>query len=343
MIRSSEDAPLTPDVARHGGEIPSPDRIVSIVSPLEVETSASFYAVEHKIGRGSQGHVYRVKSATTGETFAMKYVGSRTQYGLCSSTVMEVSILSALSHPNIVRLRAVVHRAKGKPGEVYVLYDLYHTNLELARTQTRMCTRARKGLLLQMMRGLAYMHDNHVMHRDIKPQNLLVDDKASRLVLADMGMSKFFTGPVWYTNEMVTLWYRPPELLMERKKYTEAIDVWSAGVVMFELMTDLYFSPGIDELEVIQMIELRLGSPTGEQCPEFDGRIRELTAGRSPAFQASQSRGPPTRAEFEAMHLVVEDRLLLDLLSKMLTYSPEDRITARAAEAHPYFDDVRDV
>jgi len=185
-----------------------------------------------------------------------------------------------------------------------------------------------KSYTYQLLRGIEFCHAHRVLHRDLKPQNLLID-RDGYLKLADFGLARAIGIPVrTYTHEVVTLWYRAPEILLGTKQYSTPVDIWSVGCIMAEMATKRALFAGDSEIDELYRIFRVLGTPTEKTWPG----VSELPDWK-PSF--------PKWAAEPLKKLVPQlDPLGLDLLAKMLAYEPSKRISARAALRHPWFDDV---
>lgn len=186
-----------------------------------------------------------------------------------------------------------------------------------------------KSYVYQILSGIAYCHSHRIVHRDLKPQNLLID-KDGMLKLADFGLARAFGIPVrTYTHEVVTLWYRAPEILLGSKHYVPAVDIWSVGCIMAELASLSPLFPGDSEIDELFRIFRTLGTPTDQSWPGVSAL---------PDYKADF---PQWDRQLLSDLVPQLDALGLDLLEKMLEYDPARRISAKRALQHPYFDDVR--
>ena len=182
-----------------------------------------------------------------------------------------------------------------------------------------------KSFMKQMMEGLAFCHKKRIMHRDLKPHNLLIDFK-DRLQLADFGLARTFTLPIReYTHEVITLWYRSPEILLGQKIYSTPADVWSAGCIFAEMILGTPFIPGDSEIDQIFKIFRVLGTPTEKMWPG----VSEL-----PDFKRSF---PKFKKENFSDIFLSSSGLEIDLLEKILVLDPDRRLTAEEILKHPYF------
>jgi len=246
--------------------------------------------------------------------------------GVPSTAIREISLLKELPHPNIVTLYNVVH----EDNKLYLVFEYLDQDL---KKYMDMCGKNLhhmlvKSYLQQLIKGIAHCHSHRVLHRDLKPQNLLIDKKGV-LKLADFGLARAFGVPVrTYTHEVVTLWYRAPEILLGGKQYSTPVDVWSIGCIFAEMVTRSPLFPGDSEIDQLFRIFRCLGTPNEEMWPNV---------GQFPDYKTTFPQWSPV-----PLKTVVEglDELGLDLLSKMLIYEPSKRISARDALRHPYFDDL---
>jgi len=182
-----------------------------------------------------------------------------------------------------------------------------------------------KSFLYQLLRGIAFCHEHRVLHRDLKPQNLLINRKGE-LKLADFGLARAFGIPVRsYSHEVVTLWYRAPDVLMGSRKYSTPIDIWSAGCIFAEMATGKPLFPGTNTSDQLLKIYKILGTATEKIWPS----ITEL-----PDYKPDLGIFPAQKITSIVTGL---DEDGYDLLDKMLVYDPSQRITAQKAMAHNYF------
>ncbi|SCV74056.1 BQ2448_6488 [Microbotryum intermedium] len=180
-------------------------------------------------------------------------------------------------------------------------------------------------LMTQLLLGLSHLHSRRILHRDLKPQNLLID-KAGNLKIADFGLARAFGIPLrTYTHEIVTLWYRPPCVLLGGRRYTTAVDVWSVGTIFAEMLSGMPLVPGDSEIDQIFKIFRLLGTPTAEVWPGL---------ATMPDFKPTFPRWRPQNLREVLPEM---DHTSLHLLSGMLTYDPSRRISAKSSLLHPYF------
>mmetsp|Transcript_30450 Transcript_30450/g.79013 ORF Transcript_30450/g.79013 Transcript_30450/m.79013 type:complete len:355 (+) Transcript_30450:430-1494(+) len=180
----------------------------------------------------------------------------------------------------------------------------------------------------QILSGLSFCHARLVLHRDLKPQNVLID-KQGRVKLADFGLARAFQAKKTYTHEVVTLWYRAPELLLGNQEYSASVDLWSTGCILAELSCRRPLFPGDSEIDQLFRIFRLLGTPTEATWPGVT---------KLPDYQESFPKWHPTPI---ADHLPTMEACAADLLSNLITFEPSKRLRAEDAMRHNLFDDIR--
>ena len=226
-----------------------------------------------KIGEGTYGVVYKALDRISQQYVALKKVRLDTEgEGVPSTALREISTLRELDHPNILKILDVVY----DNDNIYMVFE--HLDMDLKKHMEDykkksnyhgagdeglgLPERLSKSYLRQLLDGIAYCHDHRILHRDLKPQNLLIDSNGG-IKMCDFGLARVFSLPMRnYTHEVVTLWYRAPEVLLGSKIYSTAIDVWSIGVIFYELAHKKPLFAGDSEIGQIFKIFRTLGSPT---------------------------------------------------------------------------------
>ena len=226
------------------------------------------YQKIEKIGEGTYGVVYKARNRLSGELVALKKIGLEAEdEGIPSTAIREISILKELQHPNIVRLHDVIHTEK----KLTLVFE--YADLDLKRyldTEEALSAHHIKTFLFQLLAGVCFCHDRRVLHRDLKPQNLLINRDALELKLADFGLARAFGIPVRsYTHEVVTLWYRAPDVLMGSRKYSTPVDLWSVGCIFGEMSSSRPLFPGTSEADQLTKIFKVLGTPTEQTWPSM--------------------------------------------------------------------------
>ncbi|KAI0420269.1 kinase-like domain-containing protein [Xylaria grammica] len=302
--------------------------------PLEPELARSVSVYFRKpgnesvVGSGTYGKVFKGKHVYTKKLVALKRIrmeGERD--GFPVTAMREVKLLQSLRHPNIVDL----HEMMIERNECYMVFEyLSHDLTGLLNHPTyKLDASQKKHLAMQLFEGLDYLHKRGVLHRDIKAANILVSSDGI-LKLADFGLARFYAKrhQLDYTNRVITIWYRSPELLLGETQYGAAVDIWSAACVMVEIFTRHAIFPGdggeISQLEKIYNI---LGTPNRKEWPGLaDTPWFELLrpSYRKPNVFADKYRERLPAAAF-------------NLLEDMFQYDPIKRPSAADVLEHPYF------
>jgi len=279
-----------------------------------------------KVGGGTYGVVYKAKELESGDLVALKKILlDHEDEGVPSTAIREISLLKELKHPNIVYLRDVVYG----DNRLYLAFEFVDMDLKkFIDTNPDMSPAVVKSFMYQLLLGIDFCHSHRVLHRDLKPQNLLID-KQKTLKLADFGLARAFGVPIrTYTHEVVTLWYRAPEVLLGARQYSTPIDIWSVGCIFAELVTRKPLFPGDSEIDELYRIFRLLGTPNEDVWPGVTS-----LPDYKPTFP--QWAGKSLERTVNGM-----DAKGLDLLKSMLKYEPKQRISAKQALEHPYFDDL---
>ncbi|CAK9290433.1 unnamed protein product [Gordionus sp. m RMFG-2023] len=215
------------------------------------------------LGEGQFATVYQAKDLISQKIVAIKKLKmglrSDTVDGINRTALKEIKYLQELNHPNLITLLDVL----SENTVISLVFDFMDTDLEvIIKDNTLVLSQADiKAYIIMALRGLEYLHKNWILHRDIKPNNLLVDRKGI-LKLADLGLAKYFGSPNRiYTNQVVTRWYRSPELLFGAKNYGTCIDIWAMGCVLAELLLRIPIFPGESDLDQLSKIFEALGTP----------------------------------------------------------------------------------
>eukprot|EP00842_Homolaphlyctis_polyrhiza_P005157 jgi/Hompol1/5642/HPOL_004595-RA len=276
------------------------------------------YQKIEKLGEGTYGIVYKAQNRETGDVVALKRIRlDNEEEGVPCTAIREISLLKELKHPNIVRLHDVIHTEK----KLTLVFEFLDSDLKkfLDTNSGDINPPTIKHLMYQLLRGVAFCHEHRVLHRDLKPQNLLIN-KRLELKLGDFGLARAFGIPVrGYSHEVVTLWYRAPDVLMGSRLYSTSIDIWSTGCIMAEMASGRPLFPGSSVRDQLTRIFKLLGTPDEKTWP----RISEL-----PDYKADIGLYPPARLDPILPKLGPDG---IDLIMSMIELHPDKRITAEAA------------
>jgi len=287
------------------------------------------YRELNAIGTGAYGTVYKAEDKKNNDIVAMKKVRiALTEDGVPMSVLREVSLLRHLgkyNHPNIVRLVDICHGPRYEHEMVlYLVFE--HVDQDLNAYLER-CPPPGLGadkirdLMWQILCGVDFLHSHRIVHRDIKPQNILLSNDGT-LKIADFGLARIYDFNALLTSTVVTLWYRAPEVLLGTT-YATPVDMWSVGCIFAELFTRKPLFPGQYEVDQLAKIFEMLGTPSESEWPDDSSVLRNNFVYNRP------------RSITEVLQEI--DPLAKDLIERMLRFDPKRRMTAHEALAHPYF------
>ncbi|XP_029910938.1 cyclin-dependent kinase 11B isoform X4 [Myripristis murdjan] len=282
----------------------------------------------NRIEEGTYGVVYRAKDKKTDEIVALKRLKmEKEKEGFPITSLREINTILKAQHPNIVTVREIV--VGSNMDKIYIVMNYVEHDLKsLMETMKQPFLPGEvKTLMIQLLRGVRHLHDNWILHRDLKTSNLLLSHKGI-LKIGDFGLAREYGSPLKpYTPVVVTLWYRSPELLLGAKEYSTAVDMWSVGCIFGELLTQKPLFPGKSEIDQINKIFKDLGSPSEKIWPGYS----ELPAVKKMTFTEYPYNN--LRKRFGAL---LSDQGF-DLMNKFLTYCPSKRIISDEALKHEYF------
>mmetsp|Transcript_29138 Transcript_29138/g.48988 ORF Transcript_29138/g.48988 Transcript_29138/m.48988 type:complete len:415 (+) Transcript_29138:129-1373(+) len=287
------------------------------------------------IGDGSYGFVASATDTVTNSKVAIKKVKDTFIDVVDAKRILrEIKLLNHFDkHDNIITILDIMTNPPNKEhfDDIYIVTNLMESDLErIIRSRQVLTDQHLQYFLFQILRGLKYVHSANVLHRDLKPSNLLVNANCD-LALCDFGLARGFDAGVdMLTEYVVTRWYRPPELLLECAKYGKPVDVWSVGCIFAEVMTHEPFFRGDNPQHQLQIIVAKLGLPPKDKLRFIDSKDGMLEISRI------KTKPPPP---FESLFPAGTNPAALDLMSKMMRFSPDDRITVEDALAHPYLKD----
>jgi glycogen synthase kinase 3 beta len=284
------------------------------------------------IGNGSFGVVYQAKLCDTGELVAIKKVLQDKRF-----KNRELQIMLRLEHQNIVKLKYYFYSSGDKKDEVflnlvleYIPETVYRVARHHSKNKQTIAISFIKLYMYQLFRSLAYIHSLGICHRDIKPQNLLLDPETGVLKLCDFGSAKLLIAGEPNVSYICSRYYRAPELIFGATDYTTQIDVWSAGCVLAELLLGQPIFPGDSGVDQLVEIIKVLGTPTREQIYEMNRNYSE--------FKFPQIKAHPWQKVFRAR----TPPEAIELVSKLLEYTPSSRLSPLKACAHSFFEELRE-
>ncbi|ORY78607.1 cyclin-dependent protein kinase Cdk1/Cdc2 [Protomyces lactucae-debilis] len=292
------------------------------------------YQKLEKVGEGTYGVVYKALDLhNNNQIVALKKIRLEDEAeGVPSTAIREISLLKEVNDgknkSNCVKLLDIVH-AESKLYLVFEFLDMdlkkYMDKLPAEGDGSLLDPALVKKFALQLVQGVHYCHAHRIIHRDLKPQNLLIN-KEGNLKLADFGLARAFGVPLRnYTHEIVTLWYRAPEVLLGSRHYSTGVDMWSVGCIFAEMALRKPLFPGDSEIDEIFRIFRTLGTPDEDTWPGVTGL---------PDYKATFPQWRRKSLEQMIPMLDVDGH---DMLEALLVYNPSDRMSAKRCLEMSYF------
>jgi cyclin-dependent kinase 12/13 len=281
------------------------------------------YVLKGQIGEGTYGKVYKAKDKTTNETVALKFIRmEQEKEGFPITCLREVKILQELEHKNIINMKDLIFENTDKGYLTYLVFEyMNHDLMGLLRNDDMVFDEMTVNVLLhQILEGLSYCHKNNIIHRDLKTSNILVNCKGE-VKLADFGLARTYVENRPFTNRVISLWYRPVELIYGDEMYDSAIDIWSVGCIAVELFQKTPLFAYNTEIEMVSAIYKLCGTPSTKSWPE---------ASSLPRYKTLKPKEPLRRTLREFFYNKIP-ALALDLIDLMLVLNPRKRITAADA------------
>ncbi|KAL4015055.1 mitogen-activated protein kinase-like protein MMK2 [Cucumis melo var. makuwa] len=299
------------------------------------EVSRKYTPPIRPVGRGAYGIVCAALNSETNEDVAIKKVGKAFDNRIdAKRTLREIKLLRHMDHENIIALRDIIRPPQRENfNDVYLVYELMDTDLnQIIRSNQSLTDDHCRYFLYQLLRGLKYVHSANVLHRDLKPSNLFLNANCD-LKIGDFGLARTTSETDFMTEYVVTRWYRAPELLLNCSEYTGAIDIWSVGCILGEIMHRQPLFPGKDYVHQLKLITELIGSPDESSLGFLRSDNPKRYFRHLPHFPKQQFS-----SKFPTMSPAA-----IDLLEKMLVFDPTKRITVDEALSHPYLAPLHDI
>ncbi|CUM67711.1 uncharacterized protein PRCAT00005416001 [Priceomyces carsonii] len=299
---------------------------VKVSKPFEI------YERVQQVGEGTYGKVYKAKNCITEEFVALKKLRLESEReGFPITAMREIKLLQSFDHENVVGLLEMMI----EHNQIYMVLDYMDHDLTglLTHPDLKLEESHKKFIFKQLMEGLNYLHKRRVIHRDIKGSNILLDNMG-RVKIADFGLARTMKivndhiSPD-YTNRVITIWYRPPELLLGSTNYGREVDIWGVGCLLIELYSKVAAFQGFEEVGQLHKIFNIMGTPTVESWPEIED-LPWIEMLKPKINKASN---------FRNQYASIMSEQSFDLAEKLLQLNPAKRLTAEEALQHAYFTD----
>jgi mitogen-activated protein kinase 15 len=288
------------------------------------------YDISKKLGRGAYGIVWKATDKRTKKIVALKKVFEAFQNSVdAQRTYREVMYLQELNgHDNIVRLLGIIRAHNNR--DLYLVFEYMETDLHAVIKAKILQSIHKQFIFYQLLKSLKYIHSADLIHRDLKPSNLLINSECI-IKVADFGLARSVAqkedgnDPI-VSDYVATRWYRAPEILLGSQSYNKAVDMWSAGCILAELITGKVLFTGKSTVNQIELVIELLGRPTNEEVESLSSPL---------AWKVLQDIKTQKSKSFTQL-FSSEGKEALDLLRRLLTFSPSTRMTVDEALRHPY-------
>jgi serine/threonine protein kinase len=298
------------------------------------------YEIIEALGSGAYGTVVSAYDNKKGkkEKVAIKKIERTFEHHLYAKrTYREVKILRLLQHDNIIKIKTIIKPKTLKDfNEIYVVFELMETDLgSIIRSDQELTMDHIRFFMYQILRGMKYVHSAGILHRDLKPRNILVNSNCD-LKICDFGLARADIPELYEAGAMTeyisTRWYRAPELLVGSEDYTESIDMWAIGCIFAELLTRKPFLPGSDSEDQMKLIINMIGLPDDDSVEISEGCNLHVPD------SLRVKNGEETKRFAKKFGKI--DKVAKDLLKKMLQFNPSKRISVDDALKHEFFEEL---
>eukprot|EP01083_Nonionella_stella_P053403 141275_1 len=288
------------------------------------------YEVLTKLGRGAYGIVWKAIDKKTRQTVALKKIFDAFQNSTdAQRTFREIMFLQELDHDNIIRMMNVMKAENDR--DIYLVFEYMETDLHAVIRAGILEDIHKKYIIYQALKSLKYMHSAELLHRDMKPSNLLLNSEC-HVKVCDFGLARSVAqiqdskSSHVMTDYVATRWYRAPEILLGSPKYTKGVDMWSIGCILAELLGGQPLFPGASTMNQVEKIMEVTGPPSAEDVAAIESPFA--------ATMLESIKSPPKRSLSSIFPKAEDDAI--DMIERLMRFNPNERLTAEEALAHPY-------
>ncbi|CAD8180023.1 unnamed protein product [Paramecium pentaurelia] len=286
------------------------------------------YEVLQKMGKGAYGVVWKAIDRKTKQIVALKKVFDAFHNATdAQRTFREVMFLQEMLHDNVIRMTNI-HKADNNK-DLYIVFDFMETDLHAVIRGGILEEIHQRYIIYQILKALKYIHSAEIIHRDLKPSNVLLDAECN-VKVADFGLARSLLNQVdesaILTEYVATRWYRAPEILLGSTQYTKAVDMWSVGCILGEMINGKPIFPGSSTLNQIERVLEVIGRPTTSELESVQAPLASQIVNNIPKGQRIGFTNYFPKANPQA----------LDLIRKLLSFNPSQRISVEEALKHPY-------